>query len=144
MSGTRPTESDCRPEGARPREPAQSINFVTCHDGFTLEDLVSYNTKHNEANREGNRDGSNDNRSWNCGAEGPTGDAEVLALRARQARNLLAITVLSLGTPMLLMGDEMRRSQQGNNNAYATTTKRAGWTGGCSTGAPACTASSRA
>ena len=103
---------------ARPREPAQSINFVTCHDGFTLEDLVTYNTKHNEANREGNRDGSDDNRSWNCGAEGPTDDPEVLALRARQVRNLLAITVLSLGTPMLLMGDEMRRSQQGNNNAY--------------------------
>ncbi|MBL8349820.1 MAG: glycogen debranching protein GlgX [Burkholderiaceae bacterium] len=104
--------------GARPREPAQSINFVTSHDGFTLEDLVSYNQKHNEANREGNRDGSDDNRSWNCGAEGPTDDPEVLALRSRQARNLLAITVLSLGTPMLLMGDEMRRSQQGNNNAY--------------------------
>ena len=104
--------------GARPREPAQSINFVTSHDGFTLEDLVSYNRKHNEANREGNRDGNDDNRSWNCGVEGPTDDPAVLALRARQARNLLAITVLSLGTPMLLMGDEMRRSQQGNNNAY--------------------------
>lgn len=104
--------------GARPREPAQSINFVTSHDGFTLEDLVSYETKHNQANREGNRDGNDDNRSWNCGVEGPTDDPAVLALRARQVRNLLAITVLSLGTPMLLMGDEMRRSQQGNNNAY--------------------------
>jgi isoamylase len=103
---------------ARPREPAQSINFVTSHDGFTLEDLVSYNTKHNEANREANRDGSDDNRSWNCGVEGPTDDPAVLTLRSRQVRNLLAITVLSLGTPMLLMGDEMRRSQQGNNNAY--------------------------
>lgn len=104
--------------GARPREPAQSINFVTSHDGFTLEDLVSYNDKHNEANGEGNRDGANDNRSWNCGAEGPTDDAAVLALRTRQVKNLLAINVLSLGTPMLLMGDEMRRTQRGNNNAY--------------------------
>jgi glycogen operon protein len=104
--------------GARPREPAQSINFVTSHDGFTLADLVSYNVKHNEANGEDNRDGTDDNRSWNCGAEGPTDDPAVRALRARQARNLLAITVLSLGTPMLLMGDEMGRSQGGNNNAY--------------------------
>jgi isoamylase len=104
--------------GARPREPAQSINFVTSHDGFTLEDLVSYDRKHNEANGEGNRDGSNDERSWNCGAEGPTDDPAVLALRTRQVKNLLAIAVLSLGTPMLLMGDEMRRSQRGNNNAY--------------------------
>jgi glycogen operon protein len=104
--------------GARPREPAQSINFVTSHDGFTLEDLVSYNHKHNEANGEDNRDGGNDDRSWNCGVEGPTDDAQVLALRKRQIKNLLAINLLSLGTPMLLMGDEMRRSQQGNNNAY--------------------------
>ncbi len=104
--------------GARPREPAQSINFVTSHDGFTLEDLVSYDRKHNEANGEGNRDGSDDNRSWNCGVEGPTDDPAVLALRTRQVKNLLAITLLSLGTPMLLMGDEMRRSQHGNNNAY--------------------------
>jgi len=103
---------------ARPREPAQSINFVTSHDGFTLEDLVSYDRKHNEANLEGNRDGSDENRSWNCGAEGPTDDPAVLALRTRQVKNLLAINVLSLGTPMLLMGDEMRRSQRGNNNAY--------------------------
>jgi isoamylase len=101
-----------------PREPAQSINFVTSHDGFTLQDLVSYDRKHNEANGEGNRDGSDDNRSWNCGAEGPTDDPQVLALRTRQVKNLLAITMLSLGTPMLLMGDEMRRSQGGNNNAY--------------------------
>jgi glycogen operon protein len=107
--------------GARPREPAQSINFVTSHDGFTLEDLVSYNAKHNEANLEGNRDGSDDNLSWNCGGpehEGPTGDAAVLALRTQQVKNLLAINVLSLGTPMLLMGDEMRRTQGGNNNAW--------------------------
>lgn len=104
--------------GARPREPAQSINFVTSHDGFTLEDLVSYNHKHNDANREGNRDGSDHDFSWNCGAEGPTDDPAVLALRTRQVKNLLAINVLSLGTPMLLMGDEMRRTQRGNNNAY--------------------------
>ena len=103
---------------ARQREPAQSINFVTSHDGFTLQDLVSYNAKHNQANGEGNRDGSDDNRSWNCGTEGPTDDPAVLALRTRQVKNLLAINLLSLGTPMLLMGDEMRRSQQGNNNAY--------------------------
>lgn len=104
--------------GARPREPAQSINFVTSHDGFTLEDLVSYDHKHNQANGEDNRDGSDDERSWNCGVEGPTDDVHVLALRKRQIKNLLAINLLSLGTPMLLMGDEMRRSQQGNNNAY--------------------------
>jgi glycogen operon protein len=104
--------------GARPREPAQSINFVTSHDGFTLEDLVSYNQKHNEDNGEGNRDGSDNNLSWNCGAEGRTDDPAVLALRTRQIKNLLAINVLSLGTPMLLMGDEMRRTQRGNNNAY--------------------------
>jgi isoamylase len=100
------------------REPAQSINFVTSHDGFTLQDLVSYDAKHNQANGEGNRDGSDDNRSWNCGAEGASDDPAVQALRTRQAKNLLAIALLSLGTPMLLMGDEMRRSQQGNNNAW--------------------------
>ena len=100
------------------REPAQSINFVTSHDGFTLHDLVSFNAKHNEANGEDNRDGTDDHRSWNCGTEGPTDDPTVNALRLRQAKNLLAITVLSLGTPMLLMGDEMGRTQQGNNNAY--------------------------
>jgi glycogen operon protein len=103
---------------ASQREPAQSINFVTSHDGFTLQDLVSYNVKHNLANGEHNRDGHDDNRSWNCGVEGPTDDPDVLALRTRQIKNLLAINVLALGTPMLLMGDEMRRSQQGNNNAY--------------------------
>jgi len=103
---------------ARRREPAQSINFVTSHDGFTLADLVSYDHKHNEANLEGNRDGSDDNRSWNCGVEGPTADPEVLRLRQRQTKNLLAINILSLGTPMLLMGDELGRTQQGNNNAW--------------------------
>jgi isoamylase len=100
------------------REVEQSINFVTCHDGFTLNDLVSYNHKHNEANGEDNRDGSDYNLSWNCGMEGPTDDPEVESLRNRQVKNFLALTLLSFGTPMLLMGDEVRRSQQGNNNAY--------------------------
>ncbi len=102
----------------RGRRPWASVNFVTAHDGFTLADLVSYDAKHNEANGEKNRDGSSDNRSWNCGVEGPTDDAEVLALRARQQRNLLATLLVSQGTPMLLAGDEFGRSQQGNNNAY--------------------------
>ena len=104
--------------GHEDREPEQSINFVTCHDGFTLNDLVSYNTKHNEANGEGNRDGSDDNLSWNCGCEGPTGDSNIERLRERQVKNFLTLTLLSIGTPMLLMGDEVRRSQAGNNNAY--------------------------
>ncbi len=102
----------------RGRRPWASVNFITAHDGFTLADLVSYNDKHNEANGEGNRDGHSDNRSWNCGAEGPTDDADVLALRARQQRNMLATLLLSQGTPMLLAGDEIGRTQQGNNNAY--------------------------
>jgi glycogen operon protein len=102
----------------RGRRPWASINFLTAHDGFTLADLVSYNDKHNDANGEDNRDGHSDNRSWNCGAEGPSDDAEVLALRARQQRNLLATLLLSQGTPMLLAGDEFGRTQQGNNNAY--------------------------
>ena len=101
------------------REAEQSVNFVTCHDGFTLNDLVSYNRKHNEANGEENRDGSNDNVSWNCGVEGPTDDPEVEALRDRQVKNFLTVLMLAMGTPMLLMGDEMRRSQGGNNNAYS-------------------------
>ena len=100
------------------RRPANSINFITCHDGFTLYDLVSFNAKHNEANGEDNRDGSNDNLSWNCGAEGETDDLEVNALRVRQAKNLLALLMLSRGAPMLLAGDEVLRTQQGNNNAY--------------------------
>ena len=100
------------------RKPSASINFVTAHDGFTLRDLVSYEGKHNEANREGNQDGHNDNRSWNCGAEGPTDDAGVNALRARQQRNFLATLLLSQGTPMLLAGDECGRTQGGNNNGY--------------------------
>jgi glycogen operon protein len=100
------------------REPEQSINFVTCHDGFTLNDLVSYNHKHNKANGEDNRDGANDNLSWNCGTEGPTDDRAVEALRNRQVKNFFALELLSVGTPMLLMGDEVRRTQRGNNNAY--------------------------
>ncbi|HVK09396.1 MAG TPA: glycogen debranching protein GlgX [Gemmataceae bacterium] len=109
--------------GHKEREAEQSINFVTCHDGFTLNDLVSYNEKHNEANNEGNRDGANDNRSWNCGHEGPTDDPAIEALRDRQVKNFLAATVLSLGVPMLLMGDEVRHSQGGNNNAYCHDTE---------------------
>jgi isoamylase len=100
------------------RVPSASINFVTAHDGFTLADLVSYNDKHNEANGEDNRDGTNDNRSWNCGVEGPTSDPQVLALRGRQQRNFLATLLLSQGIPMLLGGDEIGRTQRGNNNAY--------------------------
>ena len=100
------------------REPEQSINFVTCHDGFTLNDLVSYNGKHNEANGEANRDGTDHNLSWNCGTEGRIADAAVERLRNRQVKNFLALTLLATGTPMLLMGDEVRRTQGGNNNAY--------------------------
>jgi isoamylase len=100
------------------REAEESVNFVTCHDGFTLNDLVSYNQKHNEANGEDNRDGANDNRSWNSGVEGPTGDPEIEKLRNRQVKNFLTVVMHSLGLPMLLMGDEVRRTQQGNNNAY--------------------------
>jgi glycogen operon protein len=100
------------------RPAGQSINFVTCHDGFTLNDLVSYDGKHNEANHELNSDGTNANLSWNCGFEGPTTDPEIQQLRERQIKNLLALTLLSIGTPMLLMGDEIRRTQLGNNNAY--------------------------
>ena len=100
------------------RRPYASINFVTAHDGFTLQDLVSYNSKHNEANGEENRDGTDNNRSWNCGAEGPTDDPEINALRARQKRNFLATLLLSQGVPMILHGDALGRTQQGNNNAY--------------------------
>jgi glycogen operon protein len=100
------------------RRPYASVNFVTAHDGFTLADLVSYNAKHNEANGEGNRDGTDNNLSWNCGAEGPTADPTILTLRERQMRNLLATLLLSQGVPMLCGGDEIGRTQQGNNNAY--------------------------
>jgi len=100
------------------RKPYASINFITCHDGFTLEDLVSYNEKHNEANGEDNRDGANDNHSWDCGAEGPTNDPAIIALRERQKRNLIATLFSSQGVPMLLAGDELGHTQNGNNNAY--------------------------
>jgi glycogen operon protein len=100
------------------RHPVASINFVTAHDGFTLADLVSYNVKHNIANGEGNRDGESHNRSWNCGIEGPSDDQDVIELRSRQQRNLLATLMLSQGVPMLLGGDEIGRSQGGNNNGY--------------------------
>jgi glycogen operon protein len=104
--------------GHKEREAEQSVNFVTCHDGFTLNDLVSYEHKHNEENGEHNRDGTNDNRSWNCGVEGPTDDPTVENLRNRQVKNFLTVTMLSVGMPMMLMGDEARRTQDGNNNAY--------------------------
>jgi glycogen operon protein len=100
------------------RRPYASINFVTAHDGFTLQDLVSYNDKHNEANGENNRDGNNNNRSWNCGVEGPTEDVAILALRAKQKRNFLATLLLSQGVPMMYAGDAIGHSQNGNNNAY--------------------------
>jgi len=104
--------------GRSGRRPHASINYITSHDGFTLADLVSYNERHNEANGESGADGHEDNLSWNCGFEGPTGDPEIRALRARQRRNFLATLLLSQGVPMLLAGDEMGRTQQGNNNAY--------------------------
>jgi len=100
------------------RRPYASINFVTCHDGFTLNDLVSYNEKHNEANGEDNKDGDNNNQSWNCGAEGPTDDPAINALRRKQRRNILTTLFLSQGTPMICGGDEVGRTQRGNNNAY--------------------------
>ena len=104
--------------GDEERGPEQSVNFVTSHDGFTLNDLVGYDTKHNAANGDDNRDGSDANFSWNCGVEGPTADPEIERLRQRQVKNFLSITLLSIGVPMLLMGDEVRRTQHGNNNAY--------------------------
>jgi glycogen operon protein len=100
------------------RHPINSVNFVTAHDGFTLADLVAYDRKHNEANGEGNRDGVDENLSWNCGAEGPTDDPAVLGLRVRQIKNFATILMLSQGVPMLVMGDEVGRSQGGNNNAW--------------------------
>ena len=100
------------------RKPSASINFITCHDGFTLHDLVSYNDKHNEANGENNQDGANDNNSWNCGAEGETDDPAINALRWQQKRNFITTLLLSQGVPMLLAGDELSHTQQGNNNTY--------------------------
>jgi glycogen operon protein len=104
--------------GQREREAEESVNFVACHDGFTLNDLVAYNQKHNEENGEDNRDGREENRSWNCGVEGPTDDPQIERLRNRQVKSLFTATMLSLGVPMFVMGDEVRRSQRGNNNAY--------------------------
>jgi len=104
--------------GAARRRPTASVNLITVHDGFTLSDLVSYDDKHNEANGEYNRDGTDDNRSWNCGVEGPTDDAEITALRTRQARAMLSTLLLSFGMPLLLGGDELGRTQGGNNNGY--------------------------
>jgi glycogen operon protein len=103
---------------ARGHRPTNSVNFITCHDGFTLADLVSYDGKHNEANGEGNRDGNDDNMSWNCGVEGPTDDPDIRTLRARQMKNFASLLLLSRGVPMLVAGDEIGRTQQGNNNAY--------------------------
>jgi len=113
-----PPDRKLGPLPERHPRPVASINFVTAHDGFTLRDLVSYNQKHNEANGEGNADGESHNRSWNCGAEGESDDPVVLKLRAQQQRNLLATLFLSQGVPMLSMGDELGRTQRGNNNAY--------------------------
>jgi isoamylase len=110
--------ADIYGDPAAGRRPSASVNFITVHDGFTLTDLVSYNGKHNEANGEDNRDGTDDNRSWNCGVEGPTTGPDVLALRARQKRALLLTLLLSAGVPLLLGGDELGRTQRGNNNAY--------------------------
>ena len=104
--------------GPREREAEQSVNFVACHDGFTLNDLVTFDRKHNEDNGEANRDGRDDNRSWNCGCEGPTDDPEIERLRNRQVKNFFTATMLSVGVPMFVMGDEVRRTQRGNNNAY--------------------------
>src|SRR5690606_29446126 len=103
---------------SRGRRPWASVNFITAHDGFTLADLYAYNERHNEANKEDNRDGHSDNRSWNCGVEGPTDDEGVRALRAKMRRNAIATLLLSQGTPLILMGDEIGRTQHGNINAY--------------------------
>ena len=121
--------------------PINSINFVTCHDGFTLNDLVSYNDKHNEANGEGNRDGINENLSWNCGAEGESNDPAVEALRSRQVRNFAAILLLAQGVPMILAGDEVRRTQRGNNNAYCQNNEITWHDWRALTGMPTCSAS---
>ena len=112
------------------RRPWASVNFVTAHDGFTLMDLVSYNDKHNEANGEDNRDGHSHNLSWNCGVEGETDDAEIIALRDRQRRNLMATLLLSQGTPMILMGDERAGPRAATTTPIARTTRSPGWTGG--------------
>ena len=122
MAGSPDMFASNAPRYSLRRQPTASVNFVTCHDGFTLNDLVSYDTKRNDANVEDNQDGTNDNRSWNCGSrpadDGPTADPDIATLRRRQQRNLLATLLLSRGVPMLLAGDERNRTQEGNNNAY--------------------------
>jgi glycogen operon protein len=125
------------------REVEQSINFVTCHDGFTLNDLVSYNHKHNEANGEDNRDGTDHNLSWNCGVEGPGDDSEVESLRNRQVKNFLALTLLSFGTPMLLMGEKCGAASRATTTPTARIMNLAGLTGPWCTGTATCTALSR-
>jgi glycogen operon protein len=118
LAGDLATRLSGSPDLYSGRGPTASINFITAHDGFTLADMVAYNEKHNEANGEDNNDGANDNNSWNCGVEGPTDDPEINALRRRQMKNALAILMVSQGVPMLLMGDEVARTQHGNNNTY--------------------------
>ena len=113
------TEIAGAPDMYAERGPTASVNFITCHDGFTLADLVAYSEKHNRANGEQNRDGANDNNSWNWGHEGPTGNPQINALRRRVMKNALAVLLVSQGIPMLLMGDEMAHSKNGNNNTYA-------------------------
>ena len=125
----------------RTAKPTQSINFVACHDGFTLNDVVSYNGKHNEANGEDNRDGANDNYSWNHGVEGPSHDPDIESLRERQIKNFFAYTLLSMGAPMLQMGDEVRRTQHGNNNAYCQDNALSWFDWRLVRGTPACSAS---
>ena len=125
--------------------PLNSINFVTCHDGFTLSDLVSFNQKHNEANGEGNHDGINDNLSWNCGAEGDSGDQNIDSLRMRQVRNFMAILLLSRGIPMLVAGDEVFRSRRkATTTLIARITRSVGSTGLLSARTPSCIASAGA
>ena len=127
--------------GHEEREPEQSVNFVTCHDGFTLEDLVSYDSKHNEENGEQNRDGADDNASWNCGVEGPSDDPAVEALRSRQIRNFLAVLLISVGTPMLSWATSCAARSAGTTIPTARTTRSAGSTGGSSSGTATCIAS---
>ena len=117
--------------GHEERDPEQSVNLVTCHDGFTLNDLVSYNNKHNEDNGEHNRDGMNDNVSWNCGAEGPSDDPNIEALRTRQVKNFLTLNILAVGTPMLLMGDECVRPSEATTMRTVRTMRSAGSIGIC-------------
>jgi len=129
--------------GHKEREPEQSINFVTCHDGFTLNDLVSYNQKHNEANAENNRDGNDDNKSWNCGIEGPSDVPAIEELRNRQVKNYLTVTMLSIGMPMILMGMRCVAAIRETTTPTATTTNHDGSTGRCCKSTPTFTASSR-